>query len=38
MENIYQDEAEFRITSDPEQGIIVQHAESQDHQRGQKSE
>lgn len=38
MENIHQDEATFRTTLEPEQGIPAQHREGPDHQSGQKPE
>lgn len=38
MGNMPQDEVKFRITSEPEPGLTVQHTESLDHQSGQKPE
>lgn len=35
---MHEDEAKFKITLEPEQGIPVQQAESLGHHRGQKSE
>lgn len=38
VESMHEDEAKFKITLEPEQGIPVQQAESLDHHPGQKSE